>query len=535
MAKRNRDDFSLQVKRTLASRVAWRCSNPGCRVPTAGPTVAPEGVNSVGKAAHIAAAAPGGPRYDDTMTSKQRSCISNGIWLCSICADDVDRDAIRYPASLLHVWKDQAENAARAELGKSLPSERELAVFKTKVLGENVTGRSIGELIAGVQQIGTREIERMDPRFTARISTGPIGVSITLNPVETVSCQLCIPKNAVAEFSEKLSILQKHGERLEMDAQGIRIEGTPVFNQLVTDPGTIILDTHLRRKAVHRIAWTDITSGKPMAAEFVGEIVGGSESFTFNGELFDGLYQLSYRVPICSSGSISIDINGNMRFSLWEGFSVRQLPFLDKYRSLCQAIADGHQLSSSLEIEGREFSSISSLNLLSEGEANETLTLLTYLARARDILAALGRDVPFRAMDIPADEVRWVADVWFLVCQMKSLRGRDLGTASFMLTPATISEAEMLRQQIRRGAASAVRWEQELSQPLTILGQHVEMGKITILLSSATLSYIGRPSAIHVGQPSRIDLIPTEDCLATVYVDKNPSRVLMDQREPPAQ
>lgn len=77
--------------------------------------------------------------------------------------------------------------------------------------------------------------------------------------------------------------------------------------------------------------------------------------------------------------------------------------------------------------------------------------------------------------------------------------------------------------------------EHELSQPLTILGQHVPMGKITVLLSSAALSYSGRPSTIHAGKPSRIDFIPTEDCLATVYVDKSPSGEHADQRESPAQ
>lgn len=448
MAKRNRDDFSPQVKRTLVSRVASRCSNPDCRVPTTGPTTDPEGINSVGKAAHIAAAATGGPRYDASMTPGQRSCVSNGIWLCSICADDVDRDALRYPATLLHAWKRQAENTARAELGKALPTERELAVFKTKVLGENITGQSISELITGVQQIGIREIERLDPRFTARITSDHRGITITLNPIEPVSCQLCVPEEAAAEFLGKLADLQKHGERLEMDAQGIRVEGTPVFDQLVTEPRKFILDTHLRRKAMQRITWTDTSSGKPMTAEFVGQIVGGLESFTFTGELFDGLYQMSYRVPIHPSGTITTDLDGNMRFSRWEGSSVRQLPFLDRYRSLCQAIADGQSLSSSLEIEGRELFSMSSLNLMSGGEARETLTLLTYLARARDILAVLGTDVLFRAMAIPADDVRWVADVWFLICHMKSLRGRDLGTSSCMLTPARIAQAGMLRQQI---------------------------------------------------------------------------------------
>lgn len=88
--------------------------------------------NSIGKAARIAAAASGGVRYDTYMTHAQRSCIGNNIWLCAYCADRIDRDTQRHPVSLLHNWKQQAENLAWSELGKPQPSERELAVFKNK-------------------------------------------------------------------------------------------------------------------------------------------------------------------------------------------------------------------------------------------------------------------------------------------------------------------------------------------------------------------------------------------------------------------
>jgi len=49
MAKRNRDDFSPQVRRTLEKRVNSRCSNPDCRVPTCGPTIDAMKFNSIGK------------------------------------------------------------------------------------------------------------------------------------------------------------------------------------------------------------------------------------------------------------------------------------------------------------------------------------------------------------------------------------------------------------------------------------------------------------------------------------------------------
>lgn len=104
-----RDNFPERVKRTLAMRVGYFCSNPNCRRPTAGPALDDQKAVHHGKTAHISAAAPGGPRYDPNMTTEQRRSLSNGIWLCSNSAYIVDNDYERYPINLLNEWKKDAE------------------------------------------------------------------------------------------------------------------------------------------------------------------------------------------------------------------------------------------------------------------------------------------------------------------------------------------------------------------------------------------------------------------------------------------
>src|SRR5438309_817446 len=91
-----RDDFNQTTKDRLARRVGWRCSDPGCRRLTCGPHSQPDRTVSIGVAAHITAAAPGGPRYDHTLTAEIRTSISNGIWLCQDCAKLIDSDTERY-------------------------------------------------------------------------------------------------------------------------------------------------------------------------------------------------------------------------------------------------------------------------------------------------------------------------------------------------------------------------------------------------------------------------------------------------------
>ncbi|MDD3712433.1 MAG: hypothetical protein PHZ28_02945 [Candidatus Izemoplasmatales bacterium] len=114
----NRDDFSKSTIETLKARVAHKCSNPSCRAITAGPSADPNKSNNIGEAAHISAAAPGGPRYDSSMFAEERKSIKNAIWLCSNCSDKIDKDSEAYPIALLQEWKSEAERLALEELGK---------------------------------------------------------------------------------------------------------------------------------------------------------------------------------------------------------------------------------------------------------------------------------------------------------------------------------------------------------------------------------------------------------------------------------
>ena len=111
-----RDDFPLSIKELIAKRVAYRCSNQGCRKVTSGPQEDPTRTINIGVAAHITAASPGGPRFDPSLTPKERQAAENGVWLCQSCAKLIDSDSIRYGVDILRQWKALAETTAAREL-----------------------------------------------------------------------------------------------------------------------------------------------------------------------------------------------------------------------------------------------------------------------------------------------------------------------------------------------------------------------------------------------------------------------------------
>lgn len=107
--KKNRDDFREPVKTTLAKRAGYLCSNPNCKRLTIGANQIDNKTTSIGIAAHITAASPGGARYNSTLTPEERASLVNAIWLCNNCATLIDKDPLRYPVKTLETWKKAIE------------------------------------------------------------------------------------------------------------------------------------------------------------------------------------------------------------------------------------------------------------------------------------------------------------------------------------------------------------------------------------------------------------------------------------------
>jgi hypothetical protein len=118
----SRDDFLDSVKIQLAGRVGWVCSFPGCGQSTAGPSRdSEEKMIKNGIAAHIRAAAKGGPRYDENMTPEQRRHINNGIWMCPTHGSLIDKEETAYTTEQIRAWKINAEASAARQLEYKQP------------------------------------------------------------------------------------------------------------------------------------------------------------------------------------------------------------------------------------------------------------------------------------------------------------------------------------------------------------------------------------------------------------------------------
>ena len=108
------NEFSEEVRRTIAARVGDRCSNPHCRALTGGAHNDRRKSLTMGVAAPITITSLGGHRYDPSLSDEEHRDHANAIWLCPSCVQLIDNDVARYSADLLRAWKKKAEEAAGA-------------------------------------------------------------------------------------------------------------------------------------------------------------------------------------------------------------------------------------------------------------------------------------------------------------------------------------------------------------------------------------------------------------------------------------
>lgn len=133
-----RDEFSAAIRSALALRAGYRCSL--CNCATVGPSdVAPTKASNIGTAAHICAAAAGGPRYDAAMTPAERAGIANGIWLCANHGRLIDTDLVRHTVAFLR----KAKQAHERRCGQALSGPAAVAPASTLhlvAIGPDIVG-----------------------------------------------------------------------------------------------------------------------------------------------------------------------------------------------------------------------------------------------------------------------------------------------------------------------------------------------------------------------------------------------------------
>jgi hypothetical protein len=103
--------FSESVKVMLYARSGNRCAFPGCKTQLVFTLKEYRTIVNHGKAAHIVAESPNGPRGKTSMSLAKRNSYENGIVLCTNHHDDIiDKYPDKFTVNQLRKWKKRHED-----------------------------------------------------------------------------------------------------------------------------------------------------------------------------------------------------------------------------------------------------------------------------------------------------------------------------------------------------------------------------------------------------------------------------------------
>ncbi|WP_318557303.1 hypothetical protein [Geobacter anodireducens] len=512
-ANDNRDDFTQDTITRLRSRVTNRCSNPACRVPTTGPTTDPQKFNNIGVAAHICAAAPGGPRYDVTMTSEQRKNIENGIWLCSSCSTDIDRDPTLYTKEILHQWKTEAERLAREEMGQKLPSKNDVINTVAAALTGLPTS-FIPNAIENVCEASSRALESLDPRFKVKASFEKGHTAFSIYAKENVKGNFVINSDFGQEFTDKYKDLIAHGKTLEIDSRAIKITGSKLLEEIFaeTNKGVFKIISSLKKPAIQKL-WlvSKDKSNVFILDDLVGEITLGKDSFSFKGYAFNRLLEFSFTHLHSDINLKDLNFSIMVDFNCWNGQPVSSMQYFDKlYKFLELLIVEEWQLLTKFEIEGKEIFTGNSPKF-GDGLRNLYVTF-RYIYLAKEVLNYMGIELPFDSNFEYSDDVHNL--LWEIY---KVTTGQNIYSADDIDgNPSCVFIADDQLHNVNYISnvteASAIKLEQQITQEIDFFGHKIAMPTLVHTFTKVKPRLTVDISSILPSQEFSVEWIPEKDC-----------------------
>jgi hypothetical protein len=523
MAK-NRDDFSEKIIKQLERRVNGFCSNPEHRAATSGPSTKDDKANSIGVAAHITAAAPGGPRYAPTLSQQERKHINNAIWLCSNCATMIDKDPERYTVEILRQWKKAAEQEALEELGQKPISRKTHEQLKAVVLRDLPLNR-ISDAVSTMCQLTTEKYKELDPRFDVTVSHQAGSTSYTFSPTEPVSFAANIASEYAKEFQEKFHDLLSYGKDLEIDATAITLTGSKIFELTNNKAIKFVLSTNLRKEAVTKIAVLENEAHPGFSLDDIqGKLIGGSKTVTFSGSTFRGLLSFEFTYELHKEGRQNCTVSTETDFSSWTGKTLCSLPYFNKIFQFYEALFQKNKMCLDLEIDGEKILSGRGNNFAEEEHVGRVYSLLRYVRNVREILKFIGTDVSFTEnVHLTSDDVEDVEYFYNLLIKHKEKHGIQLGMLNLKVIPYVDGLVQDSLRTMMTAESTAIRIEQSYSQPLNLYGVKLPLPRIAIYYSKMHVENPINLEQITPGESIELKLLPLEDCTMHVQFCENDS------------
>lgn len=509
-----RDDFKAAVKKQLALRVNYLCSNPKCHALTVGAKQEATKSQSIGVAAHICAASSQGPRYDEAMSVDERICINNGIWLCYNCATKIDNDEKRYSVKQLQGWKASTEQFVSEQQGKRLVTKEDVQETLVAALTGNAK-RLIPDAISNIHEASSKTLEHLDNRIEVRTSYLNQKTRIELLPKENISLRMSVVGSDADEFSLKYRELVEMGSELKMSSKNISFKGSKLFEEILSEKDGVFKISPIRKNAVVKLQATHpVNSEKIVFDEIKGYVSPGSKEFSFDGKSCNGIIKLNIKLQRVSDGfaaNCSISIN----LDLWEGKEVTKLPFFSNVFNLAECMSLDASLNLNLEIDGYSAGTTNTNSKAGADFMRSTYSFLKYTKAACTLSKKLNASFRF------GTETTYTAHEYMeLINAEEIIRNQATVTKDMIASEITCSlivneEGDVLKKQVTSNDVWGSLLFEENPVEIKVFNKKVMLPPKEILLHPISLKLLSKLSKIKVGNTIKVKIVPQEGFVMT--------------------
>jgi hypothetical protein len=500
---KSRDNFLTKVKERLKDSSGSKCSNPGCRIITVGAGENDKILN-IGVAAHICAAAPGGPRYDDEMSKEERGSFKNGIWLCQNCATEIDRDVEKYPVHLLNTWKENAGREAGLNVGKKALNAQDSVDMLAAALS-GYPKKFIAKSIQNTHMATSQALEILDPRFEVRSRYNGINTVFSLNAKEQIKLNVSL-KNAKKYRDDHFEFINK-GEPLSLDVKDITVSGSNLIKEILNgQDGKVTLCV----PTINAMLKISLIDPKNNLIENVDNIVGniscGKKYLTFKGECYDN--SLGFKMLFPKKGD-GCKFSTHLKVSEWANLDVRELPYFSKVCSFYEKITSGWIIDFKVEIKGELVFSGEYCGGSYPEQVKNITTLMKYTQCAREIAKFLVKEIVFVPnITFTADEHRAMRRAAGLLLKNNEYDVSHLeGNTKFALI---VCDENRLLLVKAKGITTHFSMEAQEGEKISIFGKAITLPKERHEMINVEMLTDKDVETVENGQEINIEIAPSD-------------------------
>jgi hypothetical protein len=520
-----RQSFLKKTIQLLRARAGEVCSNPDCRIHTAGSGSQGGKIISIGVAAHICAASPGGARYYSEMSECERKSYDNGIWLCQSCSRLIDVDEARFTVELLKQWKLQAERYSLCRVGQKAITQRDHDNEVQKAYGKGVAAQpnsgvsSMCNVLVGYEQ----SLSELDDRFmisVEHVSTSKAVHRIEPKPGHDPSVNLLVRDTSATR--EKFQRLQEFGESITLDGDSFKFEGSKLFETLINahhSQGYLTVGAIRQKIETYLILRSDLLGDYELAC-FDSYMTVGSKGLAIKGKGLAGLFTLDATVAEEFGAKV------NVRYSVksWLGQRLNKLSYFPKLLKARDFLTkdSGTRLVIECYYEGNPlfFDSLKHQYKTFIQGFTEIITIVNYCRKIAENFSESLIFKEYSVNDADYERIKFYSQILSESCPTSSEEGYQFCEGNF------VEGMETSIDYWQAAGTGRMTYEEQSSCVVTnVLGNRVIAPLMNIVVHRFSLASFCRLDAKHSGQVSFI-VTAVKGSTYESFFDKNGKWVL---------